>query len=195
MSEPGTKHPTEAELQAYADGELSSPSQTGVAEHVLGCPACTRRLEQLGSLFSLIESMPDLALGKDLSGEVLRALPSELKRLPLLTMLEAVAAVALAVLGVPWLASSELGFDLGQALQGWGSSGLGQVDRLVAGLDTLAAGLGQGLQGLAAPGLLPSLPSIPASQLWLLGGSAAVLWAVGNGLLLRRSGIRRKERL
>ena len=194
MSEPGTKHPTEAELQAYLDGELNAPSQARVANHVHGCLACTRRLEQLGSLFSLIESMPDLALGKDLSGEVLRALPSGLKRLPLLTMLEAAAAVALAVLGVPWLASSELGFDLGQALHGWGSSGLGGLDQLAAGLDTLAAGLRQGLQGLAAPGLLPSPPSIPASQLWLLGGSAAVLWAVGNGLLLGRSVIRRKER-
>jgi hypothetical protein len=150
-------------------------------------------LEQLGSLFALIESMPDLALGKDLSGEVLRALPSEPKRLPLLAMLEAAAAVALAALALPWLASSRLGFDLGQALQGWGSSGLGELDQLVAGLATLAAGLRQGLQGLAAPGLLPSLPSIPASQLWLLSGSAAVLWAVGNGLLLRRSVVRRKE--
>jgi hypothetical protein len=193
MSEPGTKHPTEAVLQAYLDGELPAPSRTRVAEHVLGCPACSRRLEQLGSLFALIESMPDLALGKDLSGEVLRALPSEPKRLPLLAMLEAAAAVALAALALPWLASSRLGFDLGQALQGWGSSGLGELDQLVAGLATLAAGLRQGLQGLAAPGLLPSLPSIPASQLWLLSGSAAVLWAVGNGLLLRRSVVRRKE--
>jgi len=191
MSEPGTKHPTEAELQAYLDGELQAPSQTTVAEHVLGCLACTRRLEQLGSLFALIESMPDLALGKDLSPEVLRALPSGLKRLPLLAMLEAAAAVALAALGLPWLDSSGLGGDLAQALQGWGSTGLGELNQLVAGLNALAGGL---RQGLATPGILPSLPPIPASQIWLLGGSAAVLWAVGNGLLLGRSVIRRKER-
>jgi len=191
MSEPGTNHPTEAELQAYLDDELQAPSQTRVAEHVLGCLACTRRLDQLGSLFALIESMPDLALGKDLSGEVLRALPSELKRLPLLTMLEAAAAVALAALGFPWLATSGLGGVLAQALEGWGSSRVGELNQLI---DTLAAGLRQGLQGLATPAVLPSLPSIPAPQLWLLGGSAALLWAVGNGLLLRRSVIRRKER-
>ena len=194
MFEPGTNHSTEAELQAYLDGELHAPSQARVANHVHGCLACTRRLEQLGSLFSLIESMPDLALGKDLSEEVLRALPSELKRLPLLAMLEAAAAVALAALGLPWLASSGLGGDLAQALQGWGSTGLGELNQLVAGLNALAGGLRQGLQGLATPGILPSLPPIPASQIWLLGGSAALLWAVGNGLLLRRSVIRRKER-
>ena len=191
MSEPNTNHPAEAELQAYLDGELPAPSQARVANHVHGCLACTRRLEQLGNLFTLIESMPDLALGKDLSGEVLRALPSDLKRLPLLAMLEAAAAVALAALGLPWLDSSGLAGELGQALQGWGNSWLGELDQLI---DTLAAGLREGLQGLATPGLLPRLPSIPASQLWLLGGSAALLWAVGNGLLLRRSEIRRKER-
>jgi hypothetical protein len=191
MSEPSINHPTEAELQAYLDGELHGQSQARVANHVGGCLACTRRLEQLGSLFALIESMPDLALGKDLSGEVLRALPSELKRLPLLAMLEAAAAVALAALGLPWLASSGLGGDLGQALQGWGNSWLGELNQLI---DTLAAGLREGLQSLSTPGVLPGLPSIPASQLWLLGGSAALLWAVGNGLLLRRSEIRRKER-
>ena len=194
MSEPGVKHPTEAELQAYLDGELNAPSQARVANHVGGCLACTQRLEQLGSLFALIESMPELALGKDLSQEVLRALPTELKRLPLLAVLEAAAAVALAALGLPRLASSGFGGDLGQALQGWGSSGLGEFNRLI---DTLGAGLRQGLQGLQAlgtPGVLLGLPSIPASQLWLLGGSAALLWAVGNGLLLRRSELRRKER-
>ena len=153
-----------------------------------------RGVPRRGLAHPLGETAPGVAGGGDLRGEVLRPLPSGLKRLPLLTMLEAAAAVALAVLGVPWLASSELGFDLGQALHGWGSSGLGGLDQLAAGLDTLAAGLRQGLQGLAAPGLLPSLPYIPASQLWLLGGSAAVLWAVGNGLLLGRSVIRRKER-
>jgi len=194
MSEPGVKHPTEAELQAYLDGELNAPSQAMVANHVGGCLDCTRRLEQLGSLFALIESMPELALGKDLSEEVLRALPTELKRLPLLAMLEAAAAVALAALGLPWLVSSGLGGDLGQALQGWGSSWLGELDRLMVSLATLATGLRQGLQSLATPGVLPGLPSIQASQLWLLGGSAALLWAVGNGLLLRRSEIRRKER-
>jgi hypothetical protein len=148
-------------------------------------------LEQLGSLFALIESMPDLALGKDLSGEVLRGLPPELKRLPLLAMLEAAAVVALAALGLPWLASSGFVGDLGQALRGWGSSWLGELDQLIY---TLAAGLREGLQSLATPSFLAGLPSIPASQLWLLGGSAALLWAVGNGLLLRRSEVRRKER-
>ena len=191
MSEPGVKHPTEAELQAYLDGELNAPSQARVANHVGGCLDCTRRLEQLGSLFALIESMPDLALGKDLSQEVLRALPTELKRLSLLAMLEAAAAVALAALGLPRLASFGFGGDLGHALQGWGSSWLGEFNQLI---ETLAAGLRQGLQGLATPGVLLGLPSIPASQLWLLGGSAALLWAVGNGLLLRRSELRRKER-
>ena len=191
MSEPGTNHPTEAELQAYLDRELGAPSRARVANHVHGCLACSRRLEHLGSLFALIESMPDLALGKDLSQEVLRALPSELKRLPLLAMLETAAAVALAALGLPWLASSGFGGDLGQALQGWGSSWLGELNQLN---DTLAAGLREELHSLATPSVLPGLPSIPASQLWLLGGSAALLWAVGNGLLLRRTEVPRKER-
>ena len=53
-------------------------------------------------------------------------------------MLETAAAVALAALGLPWLASSGFGGDLGQALQGWGSSWLGELNQLN---DTLAAGL------------------------------------------------------
>src|SRR3990172_9391668 len=106
-------------------------------------------------------------------------------------MLETAPAVALAAPGFPCWATSGLGGVLAQALEGWGSSRVGELNQLI---DTLAAGLRQGLQGLAPPAVLPSLPSIPAPQLWLLGGSAALLWAVGNGLLLRRSVIRRKER-
>jgi hypothetical protein len=98
------------------------------------------------------------------------------------------------LVGLPWLASSRLGADAGQSLQSWAASWSGELERLLEELAASGDGLRQSLESLTAPQAWPSLPSIPASQLWLLVGCAALLWAVGNGLLLRRIEIQGRER-
>jgi predicted anti-sigma-YlaC factor YlaD len=194
MSDPNRDHPGEEDLQAYLDGELTGAALAAVTDHLPSCARCTGRLDQLRGLFTLIESVPDLELGKDLAGEVLSALPFAPKRLRLLTGLQALAAVVLVLVGLPWLASSRLGDAAGLAVHSWTASWSGGLNQLLGELSALGDGLRQGLVSLTAPQNWPALPPIPASQLWLLAGCAALLWAVGNGTLLRRTEIGRRER-
>lgn len=194
MSDPKRDHPSDDDLQAYLDGELTDASLTRVAGHLPDCARCAGRVEQLRGLFTLIESLPEMALGKDLAAEILAALPTASRRLPVVAGLQAVAAVVTVLVGLPWLAASRLSVEAGLALQSWAASWGGALERLLGELAAIGEGLRQGLESLSAPQAWPGLPSVPASQLWLLAGSVAVLWAVGNGLLLRRTEIEGRER-
>jgi hypothetical protein len=191
MTEPRTDHPSGEQLQAFLDGELEAQAEAWVAAHTRACTVCGSRLEQLRGLFARIESVPELELGVDLSPLILSALPRGRGRLPLLAALEAAAAAVLVALGLPWLAASgvttEIARSAQQALDPW-------IADLASLLADLTAELGLAVDRLTAVSGWPSLPSIPAAQLWLLGGSAAALWVVGNGLLLRQTEIHREER-
>ena len=190
MSEPRTEHPSEEQLQAFLDGELESQPGSWVADHTRTCAACGRRLQRLRSLFARIESVPELELGVDLSAQILGALPRGRGRLPLLAGLEAAAAAILVALGLPWLAASGVVTEIARSAQLTLDPWIGALAPFLA---DLTAELGLVVARLGAVGTWPSLPSIPAAQLWLLGGSAAALWVVGNGLLLRRTEVRREE--
>ncbi len=185
MSEQQHDHPPEAELHAFLDRELDRSRQAALVAHLESCSLCAQRLERLKGLFTLIESAPEIALESDLSGAVLRALSYTGRRLPRLAALEAALAVVLLLLAIPWLTAAEWGIAVSQSLQGWIDSAASEIGRLIAALPAELDGLLKALLAATQHGLPPGLPPIPAAELWLLAGSAGLLWAVGNGLLLR----------
>lgn len=186
MSDLPIDHASDEALHALLDGELESRRREQLAEHLQHCPSCAARLERLEGLFALIESIPEEAFESDLSGAVLRRLPPATRRIPRLAALEATLAAVLMLLTVPWLAALERSDVWWRALLGWSGMLAQELIWIGSRLPTQVHSVLRGLQAATDPGLTLSLPTVPASQLWLLAGSAALLWAVGNGLLLRR---------
>jgi predicted anti-sigma-YlaC factor YlaD len=69
-------HPDEAEIGAYLDGELDSPQRQRISSHLEACPACQEELARLKVIFSQLSGLPDLALERDLSRDVVSAIRS-----------------------------------------------------------------------------------------------------------------------
>ena len=67
-------HPDEMKIGAYLDGELDSQQRQRVSSHLEDCPACREELARLNVLFSRFSELPDLALEKDLSQDVVAAI-------------------------------------------------------------------------------------------------------------------------
>jgi anti-sigma factor RsiW len=55
MSENNT-HPTDQQLSAFHDGEITGDEQTVLSRHLAWCEACVRRMEELRAISSLIAS-------------------------------------------------------------------------------------------------------------------------------------------
>lgn len=188
MSDLPNDHPSDDVLHALLDGELDGRHQKRLAAHLHECASCAARMERLSRLFDLIESLPEAALESDFSAAVLRSLPAASRRLPRLAALEAALASALMIVAAAWLAAAGLSSEWALALQGWVDGAANEILGIASELPAQLYDLQRELQPATGTSPAPGLPAIPATQLWLLAGSAALLWAVGNGLLLRRSG-------
>jgi hypothetical protein len=114
-------HPTESDLQALADGELSATRQAPVLRHVETCAACADRLRRLAgeeaaiaaSLRLLDHSVPELSVATVL--ERARRRPS-LRRPLMAAGLSALFAAAAAAAVIP---GSPLNLYLGRVVGGW----------------------------------------------------------------------------
>ena len=51
-------HPTELQLNDYADGVLSSADADGVRNHIAGCDVCAREVEQLTAIKTSVAALP-----------------------------------------------------------------------------------------------------------------------------------------
>lgn len=188
MSEPWEHHPDELTLHAYLDGELEADARVRLEAHLARCAACGARLAELETLFATIEALPDVPLERDLAPAVVAALEGEraaaAPRLRWLLAFQVAAALALLFLAWPalgaWAAAVWPG---GDALRHLAARG---AEALVA-----AGALGEFSGAVARALPVPALS--PAAWGVLLAG-AALLWLVGNGLLLRRPGDRRQRR-
>ena len=172
-------HLTDEQLNEYLDNEGKDRPQ--VESHLSSCADCAARLAALQALFDEIESLPEIALSRNLAAPVVRRvsgrafLPRSLRLTVALQFAAAVVALVFAAPFVmqflsPYLSDLQAPSLVGLFLQ--------VQTQWTAWLDMLSQ-----LQ-------LPSIPEIPGFELSGLFGmltvvGVSVLWLLGNGLLLR----------
>lgn len=172
-------HLTDEQLNEYLDHESKDRPQ--VELHLSACANCAARLAALQSLFNEIESLPEVALSRDLAEPLVLRLSGRAslpRLLQLTTILQFTVAMIALVFAAPFVTqflSSYLS-DL-------------QVPSLV---DLLLQVQTQWTTWLAMLSQLqlPGIPRVPVfgfsslfSAFAIIGVS--VLWLFGNGLLLR----------
>ena len=167
-------HLTDDQLNEYLDNETAERGQ--IELHLDSCDECAARLSTLQDLFAELESLPELALTRDLAAPFISrpSLRAQLPAwLPLTVILQAAIAVAALIAALPFL---------NQLLPKIESPSLSSVfiqlqTQWTAWLDLLSQ-----FQ-------LPTLPtfSFELSSLYLISALAVVsiIWLAGNGLLLR----------
>jgi hypothetical protein len=101
-----TCHDVEARLELYAAGECDEPARTAIAQHLAGCPACTRakdEAERLAGLLDLRFRETDglRRLHARLEGEGKRRSRS-LRFAPVVGRVAALAALLLLTVGLLW---------------------------------------------------------------------------------------------
>ncbi len=176
-------HLTDEQLNEYLDDEIHDRVQ--VEAHLSSCAECAARLTALQALFVEIESLPEVALTRDLTwraAPLARPLnsPGVLPRWFTLTIgLQAAAALIAIILAAPFaidFASSFLPVLQTPSL----TELFFQAQSLwISWLDTLSQ-----LQ-------LPTVPELPVAlepsglYFMLTLAGTVMVWLVGNGILLR----------
>ena len=161
-------------LNEYLDNEL--PNRAEAELHLAQCADCAARLTALQTLFTEIESLPELALSKPLAAPSTRrdagfALPRWLK---LTATLQAALALIIVILAAPLIT------ELLPAVQtpSFADVLIQIQSQWLTWLDLLST--------FQLP-TLPQLPVIEISNLMITLTLAGIsmLWLIGNGLLLR----------
>jgi hypothetical protein len=67
-------HIEEEALNEYLDGLLEPDGRLVLEGHLEHCPQCSARLAELRSVFQALEGLPEMAPGRDLRPEILRAI-------------------------------------------------------------------------------------------------------------------------
>ena len=168
-------HLTDEQLNEYLDHEFAE--QTQMEEHLHTCDECAARLTALQALFSEIESLPELELTHSIAARFTpnSSLPTQLPRwLTLTAALQAVLTLITLIVTLPFIA------NLLPAVQ---------TPSLTSIFFQLQSQWTAWLAMLSAFQLppLPALPvlELPSLVITLTLASVAMLWLVGNGLLLR----------
>lgn len=176
-------HLTNEQLNEYLDNESIEREQ--IEAHLSSCDECAARLEALQTLFSAIESLPEVTLSRDLREASLRdaapytrtsSLPApQLPRwLTLTAILQAAVALIATSLASPFV------MNLMPAIQ------------IPSFMDVIVQVQSQWMAWLdmLSTFQLPAMPEIPVIELsslvlTLTLAGISLLWLVGNGLLLR----------
>ena len=204
-------HLTEEQLNLYLDDELSTVERAAVEAHLAGCDACRAELASLQALFTALDALQPEALTADLTPVVLRGVAAERQRAVwrrrfswLVPALQGAAIILLFVFG--WSALAARYGELTQripaealyviwanALAREGALWAATVARwqmwwaeAVADVLGLPASLGQSTSHW------PQLPGLglTAPQSIAISLAAALMWLVGNSILLRAAATR-----
>jgi len=168
-------HLTNETLNEYLDNEL--PNRAEAELHLSQCADCAARLTALETLFTEIESLPELTLSRSLAAPFTRrdvgfALPTWLK---LTATLQAAVALIVIIIAAPFVT------NLLPALQTPSPADvfLQLQIQWMEWLDLLSS-----FHFPPAPQI--PLPEISSLVLMLIIAGVSFLWLVGNGLLLRK---------
>jgi hypothetical protein len=173
------KHPSEEQLHEYLDHESKERDQ--IELHLSTCDPCATRLAALQTLFSELDSLPELAVSHDLTGAVMRRVsgPGVLPKWLTLTI---VLQAALAVITL-WVADP---FVIDFASETMPVSQVPSISEMLFKLQTKLMTWQEIIPAFQIP-VLPEIPTFQLSSLVILFtlACASILWLVGNGLLLR----------
>ena len=173
-------HLTDEQLNEVLDGAIFDNSILG---HLDTCPDCQARLEELHFVFTTLETLPEVAMPRDLTSSVVANFPvKSWGGLPIrptrtwnwLSLAQTLGAFAI----LAWLASS---FVLPPEIATYQPP---TFDSLLTSVLSMLSSISTNIQ---APTFDFRLLTIDLQSTTILTFivSAAVLWLVGNGLLLR----------
>lgn len=184
---PSVDHPDDVDLMAFADRELPEHLAAHIRDHLAACPVCKTRLEVWTDLFVRVERDGTIAGPLDLRSPVMRSLRAARetgRRVRWLLIGELLASIGL--LAVLFGALSQLGQVLLQTMEpitmklavegSWQTF----VLWLDVSLDQVAQAASLVWRGIEIPALGFAIPS----SWWPWLGALAVVWLLGNGLLL-----------
>lgn len=173
------KHLSEEQLNEYLDQESKEREQ--IELHLSACEECTKRLAALQRLFTELDSLPQLALSRDLVEPIMRRV-SGFSVLPKWLTLTITLQAALAVI-TTWVAAPFILEFTAESLQ---LSQLPSITEMIFQLQTQLGAWQETISTFQMP-VLPVIPTPQFSSLVILCtlAGASMLWLVGNGLLLR----------
>jgi anti-sigma factor RsiW len=188
-------------LNEYLDEALERSARTEVEAHLAHCPDCSIRLMKLRTLFSDLESLPDLPLERDLTPAVLavarrksRPQPLASPVLGLIFALQAVVSIVLLGLSLPFftqLLQSFTSFQFGEQVSILLANLLATLSASWSALLTSAQNLVSESTSLMQP--IQTLPFISEASLMICLSAVFLLWLLGNGLLLRPTRVFRSK--
>jgi len=169
-------HLTDDQLNEHLDNSLFDNS---ALRHLESCDDCRARLEEFKRVFTALDSLPEAPLPRDLSTSILAQLSKEspTRSAPTLRWLSAIQSIGAVAIFV-WLASS---FTPPPEISNYQ---LPTIDSIVASVILFLSSISVNLPDSSAL-LSSSTIEIQTTSLIFLIASAAILWLVGNGLLLR----------
>jgi hypothetical protein len=188
-------HLTDEQLNEYLDGEI--PDRRQIELHLSACANCAARLTALQALFDEIESLPEIALSRDLrevsptwrhgdtslwgTAPTTRRLSQDIAlpgSLRLTVILQAAAAIIALIVAAPFVMQ-------------WISPYLSSVQALSL-VDLFLQMQSQwtiwlDMLSQIQPPVMPEIPVTDVSTLYMVLATIGVslLWLIGNGLLLR----------
>lgn len=176
----------------YFDGELDAAERVGVEAHLATCATCRAEAKALGDLFAALAKVTDVPSPNLVPGVLTHIRPR--RRLSALGWLVPAfqGAAAAALLAWGWVRLID---HLGAIIQTLSDGGLdmpwGNIAAWVtsqwATLSAWPSTFLSTFQDWSAS--FPTIPRFTLPQVALLGVAAAVLWLIGNALLLRRAAL------
>jgi predicted anti-sigma-YlaC factor YlaD len=203
------EHLTEEQLNEYLDDVLLNGERARVEAHVAQCDVCRAELASLQAVFVALDGLQPEPIVRDLAPAVVRTVVVERRRATrrrrlgwVALALQGTAGTLLLAFGWSVVTARYLGgvqwFPAESIRTTWESIAArwqvlwaalavgGQVwwTEVLTGLRELPAALGQWTRGLLR---LP-VPLFPVYCVVILGLVAALMWVVGNTILLRANG-------
>ena len=186
MPESSAMHPSELDLQAYFDGELSRSQREGIAAHLVNCVRCSGELDRMAKLAAALDLMQETPAHVDVRARVLASLPARRRRgMGGLLLLQMAVAIIVLVVAIPPLLPglpAPESWHRPLSMNDWGEAFSGLWDEFWQTLLSLA--LPQNLpKGLV--GLQPWHPPRAGVLPWAIGLALAIaIWLRLNWALL-----------
>ncbi|OGO13988.1 MAG: hypothetical protein A2Z66_02950 [Chloroflexi bacterium RBG_13_66_10] len=188
MSDERRAHLDPEMLQAMLDGVLTQKQVRRAEAHLAACAECSRNAAALQAVFASLAALRDEPLVIDLSPAVLARLrPHRLRRRLGGWLVAAQVAGAALMLGATWQWLAGILTPLGvPGLSALLAMGARVLDDYVNQMwNSVSSPVALGLESLSSLSISLPTPAIPLAQGVALVLAAAVLWFVGNGVLLR----------
>jgi hypothetical protein len=172
-----TDHISDVQLNEYLDDESTLDERVEIEAHLATCDECAARLSTLRTLFTELDSLPEVTLSTNLAARFTPqpGLPAQLPRwLTLTATLQAATALVTLIVVIPFFSVMWPKVEL----QAFTTLFIQLQAQWMMFLDTLAAFHIPTFESLP-------IPVVEISRLLIVLTGISVLWIFGNGLLLR----------